>query len=393
MTLQELTLKYEQDIIANRRHLHAHPEVGLHEVETTNFICAELEKLGVEVQRFEDITGCIGTIHGGKPGKTVMLRADIDALPIQEADTSRSYCSVNPGVMHACGHDCHTAMLLGAAHILMDLRESLHGTVKLIFQMAEEVARYSEEYVKRDCLKGVDAVFGMHVWVDVPAGKANFQHGERMACSDRFTIQIHGESTHGSTPFLGRDAMVAAAAAVMALQTIVSRSNDPRNSLVLTVGKMNGGFRMNILADHVELVGTVRAFNRDLRNSIPGLIESVVKNTVAAYGCTADCDYFFGPDPVINDHADLVELAQAAAESQLGKDCLVPLSKMTGAEDFSVFMSEVPGVYGYLGCRNEAKGITINHHHPMFDVDESVLRHGAGIYARFAIDYLSKHAE
>ena len=187
--------------------------------------------------------------------------------------------------------------------------------------------------------------------------------------------------------------MVAAASAVMAIQGIVSRINDPRNPLVLTVGAMNGGQRMNILADHVEIVGTCRAFDREQRRQIPGLIENAVKSAAAVYGCTADCDYYFGPDPLINDDRELVSLAQKAAKEQLGSDCLLPLEKMTGAEDFSVYLTKAPGIYGYLGVRNEEKGITADHHNPLFDVDESALPEGAGIYARFALDYLSAHAK
>lgn len=392
MTIQELTAQQKDYVIETRRWLHAHPELGCEEIETTKFICAELEKIGVEVQTFEGITGCVGTIHGAKPGKTVMLRADIDALPMQEKNQV-PYASVNPGVMHSCGHDCHTAMLLGAARMLMQKRDELCGTVKLIFQMAEEIGRKSEEYVKRGALDNIDAIFGMHVWVHLPVGKCNFEAGPRMACSDRFTIQIHGEASHGSTPFLGKDAMVAAASAVMAIQGIVSRITDPRNPLVLTVGAMNGGQRMNILADHVEIVGTCRAFDREQRRQIPGLIENAVKSAAAVYGCTADCDYYFGPDPLINDDRELVSLAQKAAKEQLGSDCLLPLEKMTGAEDFSVYLTKAPGIYGYLGVRNEEKGITADHHNPLFDVDESALPEGAGIYARFALDYLSAHAK
>ena len=272
MTIQELTAQQKDYVIETRRWLHAHPELGCEEIETTKFICAELEKIGVEVQTFEGITGCVGTIHGAKPGKTVMLRADIDALPMQEKNQV-PYASVNPGVMHSCGHDCHTAMLLGAARMLMQKRDELCGTVKLIFQMAEEIGRKSEEYVKRGALDNINAIFGMHVWVHLPVGKCNFEAGPRMACSDRFTIQIHGEASHGSTPFLGKDAMVAAASAVMAIQGIVSRINDPRNPLVLTVGAMNGGQRMNILADHVEIVGTCRAFDREQRRQIARLFD------------------------------------------------------------------------------------------------------------------------
>lgn len=388
MNVKELAKEQESYVIQCRHYLHSHPELSTKEVNTTRFIKEELEKMGVEVQEFEGITGCVGTIKGDKPGKTVMLRADIDALPITE-NPGKSYCSLNPGVMHACGHDCHTSMLLGAAKILSAHRDEIHGTVKLIFQMAEEIGRKSEEYVKRGALEGVDAIFGMHIWSAVPAGKVNFESGERMACSDRFTIKIHGKSSHGSAPHEGKDAIIAGAAAIQALQTIPSRINNPFNALVVTVGIFNGGTKENIIADQAELTGTVRAFNREFRNSMPEVIKSVVESVVKGYGCSAEVDYYFGPSPLINDHEDLVQIARGAASKEMGEDALIPLKKMTGAEDFSVYMETVPGVFGYLGCRNEEKGIIAAHHHPAFDVDEDVLYHGTGIYVQFALDYLN----
>ena len=388
MNVKELAKEQESYVIQCRHYLHSHPELSTKEVNTTRFIKEELEKMGVEVQEFEGITGCVGTIKGDKPGKTVMLRADIDALPITE-NPGKSYCSLNPGVMHACGHDCHTSMLLGAAKILSAHRDEIHGTVKLIFQMAEEIGRKSEEYVKRGALEGVDAIFGMHIWSAVPAGKVNIESGERMACSDRFTIKIHGKSSHGSAPHEGKDAIIAGAAAIQALQTIPSRINNPFNALVVTVGIFNGGTKENIIADQAELTGTVRAFNREFRNSMPEVIKSVVEPVVKGYGCSAEVDYYFGPSPLINDHEDLVQIARGAASKEMGEDALIPLKKMTGAEDFSVYMETVPGVFGYLGCRNEEKGIIAAHHHPAFDVDEDVLYHGTGIYVQFALDYLN----
>lgn len=388
MNVKELAKEQESYVIQCRHYLHSHPELSTKEVNTTRFIKEELEKMGVEVQEFEGITGCVGTIKGDKPGKTVMLRADIDALPITE-NPGKSYCSLNPGVMHACGHDCHTSMLLGAAKILSAHRDEIHGTVKLIFQMAEEIGRKSEEYVKRGALEGVDAIFGMHIWSAVPAGKVNFESGERMACSDRFTIKIHGKSSHGSASHEGKDAIIAGAAAIQALQTIPSRINNPFNALVVTVGIFNGGTKENIIADQAELTGTVRAFNREFRNSMPEVIKSVVEPVVKGYGCSAEVDYYFGPSPLINDHEDLVQIARGAASKEMGEDALIPLKKMTGAEDFSVYMETVPGVFGYLGCRNEEKGIIAAHHHPAFDVDEDVLYHGTGIYVQFALDYLN----
>ena len=388
MDFAQRAQQLRETIVRDRRWIHRHPELSYHEHETTAYLVCRLTRMGIPVQTFGDYTGCIATIQGGQPGRTVLLRADIDALPIQE-ETGLDFASVHPGVMHACGHDCHTAMLLGAAAILSEERQALRGTVKLLFQMGEEIGRKSEEYVERGALEGVDAIFGMHVWPTLDTGCANFQSGGRMACSDRFTIQIRGKSAHGSAPHLGHDAILAAAGAVMALQSLPSRVNDPLNTLVVTVGKMHGGTKDNILCDHVELVGTVRTFDRDFRRSMPRRIEEIVRGAAAIYGCTAECDYYFGPSPLINDDEELVAVAQGAARKQIGPDCLRPMEKMTGAEDFSVYLEHIPGVYGYLGIRDRAKGIDCSNHHPSFLVDEEALHYGTGIYAQFAVDYLN----
>ena len=382
----------KETIQEHRRYLHRHAELPYQEHQTTAYLVSKLTDLGILVQTFPDYTGCIAVIRGEKPGRTVLLRADIDALPITE-ESGVPFASENPGVMHACGHDCHTAMLLGAAQVLWNIRDSLHGTVKLLFQMGEEIGRKSEEYVKRGVLEGADAIFGMHVWPTMDTGTYNFEDGERMACSDRFTIRIHGLAAHGSAPHLGHDAVLAGAAAVMALQSIPSRQKSPLDALVVTVGIMNGGTKQNILADSLELVGTVRAFNREFRNSMPDRIREVVENTVKAYGCTADCDYYFGPSPLINDDPELVRIARNAAAAVIGNEGFRKVQKTTGAEDFSVFTESIPGVYGYLGIRNPAKGIECTNHHPAFTVDEDVLVQGTEIYIRFAHDYLNSYAE
>lgn len=378
----------EKEIISWRRHLHAHPELSCKEYETTEYIAERLSEMGIPFERFEGCTGGVAVIRGDRPGKTVMLRADIDALPIIE-DSGVEFPSQNNGVMHACGHDCHTAMLLGAASILKDMKNEINGTVKLIFQMGEEIGRKSGEYVKRGALLGVDAIFGMHVWPTMDTGYANFEEGERMACSDRFTIRITGKSSHGSAPHLGQDAVLAAAACVLALQKIPSREKDPLDTCVLTVGMMNGGTKQNIIAAEVELVGTVRVFNKAFRDSMPERISKICENVAAGYGCTAGCDYYFGPSPLINEDKGLVKIAQEAAKKELGENSLIPVQKMTGAEDFSVYLESVPGVYGYIGIRNEAKGICCSNHHPAFVVDEDALRHGTAIYVNFALDYLN----
>lgn len=390
MNIKELALAEKEYILAQRRYLHAHPELGREEFNTTKHIVEELTQMGIPVQTFTDLTGAVGTINGSRPGKTVMLRADIDALPIQEEAGSKSYCSQNPGVMHACGHDCHTAMLLAAARILAAHKQELAGTVKLLFQMGEEIGTESRHYVEKGCLDDVDAIFGQHVWALVDAGKASFEDGERMACSDRFTITVHGRSAHGSAPQEGRDAMVAAAAVVMGLQTLVSRVNNPQNSFVLSTCMMNGGTQNNILAGSVELVGTTRTFNKEFRKQLPELIKHKAQAIAEGYDCTAETTYFFGPAPLINEHRDLNELARGAVTKIMGAQALTHLDKMLGAEDFSVYMEKVPGVYGFVGVRNLAKGINCVHHHPRFEVDEDMLPYGAGIYAQFAVDFLAQ---
>ena len=390
MDCKALALQEKDYIIGLRRWFHAHPELGTEEIRTTERIAEQLRAAGVEVETFPDITGCIGTLHGKKPGPTVMLRADIDALPIQEADSGKPYCSQNPGVMHACGHDCHAAMLLGAAKLLAAHKDEIAGTVKFLFQMAEEIGTESRHYVEKGCLNGVDAIYGMHVWSLLPAGTFNLEDGPRMACSDRFTIRIHGQAAHGSAPHQGHDAVVAAAGVVMALQTLVSRVNDPQNTFVLTTGIMNGGTRDNIIAAEAELIGTTRTFDKAFRKTIPELIRRTAEAAAEAYGCTADCTYFFGPAPLINDHPGLNDIARHAAESILGPDSLVPMERQMGAEDFSVYMDGTPGLYGFLGCRNEEKGITSPHHSDTFDVDEDVLPLGTAIYMQFALDFLNR---
>lgn len=391
MEIKNMAFAQEDYVIACRHHLHMHPELGTKEVETTKFIVQELKAAGIdEIQTFDDITGCVATIRGAYPGKTVMLRADIDALPMQE-ENDCAYKSQNDGVMHSCGHDCHTAMLLGAARVLVAQKEHIHGTVKLLFQMAEEIGTESRHYVEKGCLDNVDALFGMHVWSWIDSGKASFEDGARMACSDRFVVTVSGKSAPAAAPQQGRDAIVAAANVVMALQGIVSRLNAPENSLVVTVGMMNGGSPALQLADKVELVGTVRTFDKKFRDGMPEMIQSVAQNAAAAYGCTADCSYTFGPSPLINEHMDLNALARGAVTKVMGEDALTHLEKMTGAEDFSVLMEKVPGVYGYLGVRNLTKNINCVHHHPLFKVDEEQLKYGCGVYAQFALDYLEQN--
>ena len=387
MSMKEEALAIKDYIISQRRYIHAHPELSTKEYETTKHIASELKNMGIETVTFSDITGLVGIINGGQHGRTVMLRADIDALPIKEPQ-DKPYSSQNTGVMHACGHDGHASMLLGAAKLLQAHRNDIRGTVKLLFQMGEEIGRASENYVKNGSLDDTDAIFGMHIWPLIESGKANFEEGERMASSDRFEITIHKHS-YDNNSYPNQDTIAAAASVVLGLQAIVSRINDPRNSLVISVGMMNGGENAETTSDKTELIGTVRTFDREFRKKIPMIIEKIANDAAAIYNCTAELKYTFLPGPVINEDQTLAEIAQSATRKVLGKTGLVSFNKVLGAEDFSVLMEKKPGVFGFLGTFNKKKGITGSLHHPLFDIDEDILPNGAAIYAQFAIDYLN----
>lgn len=389
MSIKELADQYESYIIEKRRYFHQHPELSWKEENTTNTIESELKAMGIETKRFEGKTGVVGLIHGGHPGKTVALREDIDALPIEEhADVP--FRSLNKGVMHACGHDCHISMLLGAAKILTNIKDELHGNVKLIFQAAEETCHGAEYFVKQGVLDGVDAIIGMHIWGTLEAPKINVQPGGRMASCDNFKIVVKGVACHGSAPHLGTDAIAAAASIIMNLQTLVSRKNDPLNPLVISIGTIHGGDAFNILADNVVMEGTVRTFSRELRKNLENMMRSIIENTAKAMGAEATLEYYMYPGPIINDHDDLNRIARNAAVKLYGEENLAPLEKMTGSEDFAYYMEKVPGVFAFIGCRNPEIGATYSNHSDKFKVDESALHRGSAFYAQFAHDYLEE---
>ncbi len=392
MDIRALAEKYEGYIIEQRRWFHAHPELSWEEFGTTDHIQEELEKMGLEVHRFEGRPGCTAMIYGGKavPGaKTVALRADIDALPVEEK-TGLSFASENPGVMHACGHDNHMAMLLGAAKILCEVKDELEGNVKLLFQAAEETCFGAEYYVQQGVLDGVDAIYGQHIWAGLEAPYLNVQPGVRMASCDNFTITVEGSSTHGSTPHLGTDAIVAAASIIMNIQTIVSRNNDPLNALVVSIGEIHGGQRFNILANKVVMEGTCRTHSREMRGKIEPLLRRICEDTAAAFGAKAELKYDAFPSPVINDHDDLNQIAHDAAVKLYGEEGIKEMPRVMGSEDFAYFMDVVPGIFGFLGSRDAEH--QASNHNDCYDVPEDVLKRGAAMHAQFAADYLSAKA-
>lgn len=389
MNIAELAEKYENYIIEMRRYFHQHPETAWEEFGTTDRIQEELEKLGLTVHRLQENTGLWADIRGGRADgtETVLLRADIDALPIQE-ETGLSYASQTPGKMHACGHDCHAAMLLGAAKILMEIRGEIAGTVRLLFQPAEEGGSGAQACIKQGVLEHVVAVYGCHVGAGIEAPYFNLEPGPRTASADDLDITIHGYAAHASAPHRGRDAVLAAGNVLMCLQTLVSRHNDPLNPLVVTMGTINGGSKRNIIADEVKLEGTVRTFSNELRKELPGMITQIVQSAAAVCGCTAEVRYEPRIGVIIHDDPKTLQIGLAAAKKLYGDAFLVSSEKVTASDDFADYLEHVPGIYPSLGIRNEEKGCVYGHHNGKFCVDESALKRGTAMFVQFAVDYL-----
>lgn len=381
------------EIITNRRHFHKNPELSMQEIETTKYLANELTKMGIEVQTFDDYYGLIATIKGGKEGKTVLLRADIDALPITE-NSGVDFESVNSGVMHACGHDCHTSMLLGAAKLLNEKRDELPGTVKLLFQSGEELFVGSHYYWDRGHLNDVDAAFGVHVWPSIPSGTMAIMDGYLMASCDNFILTVSGKAAHGSTPHLGNDAIVAASAAIVNIQGIVSRLNNPIEPLVVTIGTVKAGTQFNIIADTVVMEGTIRAYNPESKDLAIREIERIANQTAQNFGCSASFRFANESEgPVHNRDFALNELARNSARKLYGEEVLKETTKAMGSEDFAYIMEKIPSsLFIFLGCLDEETGCTAPVHNEKFKINEDILPKGAAMYAQFAADYLLENA-
>ena len=387
MDVKELANKYKDYTIALRREFHMYPEASWHEFNTSARIKKELETLNIPfVSPLE--TGIVATVSGKNPGKTVALRADIDALQVTE-ETQVPYQSKNPGLMHACGHDNHIAMLLCAGRILNDLKNELAGNVKLIFQPAEEAADGAKKMVETGALENVDSIFGIHVWSDVASGTVAIEPGPRMASTDMFKITVHGKGGHGSAPHQGIDAVVTASALVMNLQSAVSRELPPLEPSVISVGSLKAGSRFNVIASEAVLEGTTRTFNPDIRNKFPKIIERIAKDTAATYRAQAESEYTFGTPTVIND-PHYAQLVAGSVKKLRGPEALSLLGPIMGGEDFAAYLEKVPGAIAFLGVGNAAVKANYPQHHPQYNVDENALELGAGLYAQVAIDMLKK---
>lgn len=387
--IQALARDLLPKLVAIRQHLHRHPELSFREVQTMNFVVAQLEELGIPYQKEIAGTGIVALIEGAEAGKCIALRADTDALPITEQNEV-PYKSLNEGVMHACGHDVHTSCLLGAAEILWQKRSAIKGTVKLIFQPGEEQSPGGASLmIKAGVLQNPapDAIIGLHVFPELPSGYLGFRSGQYMASADEIHITIKGKGGHAALPQSTIDPIVIAANIIVQLQQIVSRRSHPLTPTVLSFGHINGGHVTNVIPEEVTLKGTLRTFDESWRKEAIRLIQEVVSHNCASWGAAAELHIPPGYPCLYNDEA-LTTAVRGFAEAYLGAGYVKPLDMRMTAEDFSFYTQEIPGCFFRLGTNKDNEEFMYPVHNPHFDIDEAALATGAGIMAWAALSFL-----
>ena len=373
----------QKKITEIRHHIHMHPELALEEHETSDYIASILEELGLEVTRGIGGTGVVATLTAGTGGKMIGLRADMDALSIQE-QTGCAFKSVNDGFMHACGHDAHTAMLLGAVKVLNSMKDELPGTVRFLFQPAEEVGKGAKAVVAQGGMEGVDAAFGIHCSVQTPVGALQCHPGGIAAAADRFKITVKGKACHGAYPQTGMDATVCASAMILNLQTMVSREFSPMDTLVVTVGSIHSGSRFNIVSGEAVMEGTIRSFSREVHEQIPVVLKRICEETAKTFRCTAEVEYDVLTDVLVNEE-NMVELGFEAARKVTDPQLVTHNSPAMGAEDFCEYTKYAPSAFFRLGVGGEWPG-----HSDHYEIDEEALEIGVAFYAQVAVDALGK---
>ncbi len=380
---EDVKESFGERIVALRRDIHREPELGFDTEKTAEKVVAALDGLPLDIKTGVAGNGVVATLEGEEEGPTVGLRADMDALPIHE-ETSLPFASETDGKMHACGHDGHTSMLVGAAHALSGMRDRLHGTVKFIFQPAEEGGGGGKVMVEEGVTEGMDSIFALHLWPGLPLGTASTKAGPVMAAADAFEMEVKGTGGHGAMPHQTADAIVMAAQIVTALQTIVSREADPVEPAVLTVGEIGAGTAFNIIPGSARIAGTVRTMNQDLREMMPERIEELARGVACGMRGDIDLNYKFSY-PVTRNDPEAASLALNVAGELLGEDSVVEAENPSMAgEDFAFMLEEVPGAYVWLGV-GDVSGL----HTPEFAFDEDVLPRGAALLTALALESLS----
>ena len=386
--IHPLIAKIKDEIISNRRYFHKYPELSFQEFNTSDVIQKKLKQMKIEVKSGIAKTGLLGTINGSQNGKTIALRADMDALPIQET-SDVPYKSVNKGVMHACGHDGHIAMLLGAASALNQIRDKLNGTVKLIFQPAEEGPAGAMHMINEGVLEGIDEIYGIHLWNYQKVGEIGVKDGPILAAADMFEITITGRGGHGATPHGTVDAVIVASHLVNSLQTIVSRNTNPLESTVVTIGTINGGYNFNIIADKVSLKGTTRSYTKENRKLIKSRMKDIIAGTEKMFSAKIELNYMDGYPPTVNDKK-CAERVVNAVSKVINKKSFKPYLSM-GGEDFSYYLEKIPGCFFFVGSSPvDREPLSSPHHCSHFDIDEDSLLIGASSFVRIIEDQLLK---
>ena len=384
---QEVTDIYDY-IIALRRHFHRHPEPSLKEFETIQRIKEEVEEIGVPYINVGE-TGILATLEGGKgAGKTLLLRADIDALPLAD-ETGKPYASVNPGFNHACGHDGHTASLLGALKILKEHQDEFAGTIQFAFQPAEEIGAGARQFVRGGYIDGIDHVFGIHLQSGTQVGKIVATPGPSNASCDIFKIKVFGKSGHVSRPDLGRDALVSAAAIVTELQTIVAREVCPTDEVVVGIGVLRAGTNYNIIANEAEIEGTVRTFSHEVRAQVLAAVERIARNVSDAHRTTIEFSNYDAAAPLINDITAANHAIKVASDIVGFDNVITDNPKSMGADDFADYLAVAPGVYCFVGTQSSEE-TAYGHHHEKFDIDEKGLAIATELHISYALSYLKE---
>lgn len=375
-----------EEMIQVRRHLHMHPELSHQEIETPAFIANYLDDLGIEVRRGVGGRGVVGIIRGGKSGKTIAFRADFDALPIQDAKDI-PYQSTVPGVMHACGHDGHTAALLGFAKAVNAVKDQLQGTIILIHQFGEELPPGGARAMIADgCLDGVDAIYGAHLQSTMDSGHVYVRDGYLQAGEDTVKIIVNGSGAHGAEPQKGADPILAASHIMVALQSIVSRNTDPMKELVISIGKFHAGDADNVIPEKAVMEGTIRVFDEELRTLAGERLTDLARSVGRGLGCEVDVQIERGYDALWN-HAEQVDIVRKAASDIFGSDAVIETQPIMPVEDFSYYLQQVPGAYFFVGAKMEDTKKVFPHHHEKFDFHEPAMEMITKTFAGILLDY------
>jgi amidohydrolase len=389
MILEQARSK-QKEIVELRRLLHQYPEVAHREFKTHKILLEHLERLGIEIRAPVAGTGIVADIRGKGRGKTVALRADIDALPIKE-ENDVPYRSLNDGFMHACGHDAHMSMVYGAALVLNDMRDKLDGNVRLIFQPAEEEGTLggAKPMIEEGALEGVDYILGMHVWPELPEGTVGYRSGPFFAAADTFHLDIIGKGGHGAKPDMTVDPIVVSSKVIDALQMISSREIDPLEPVVVTVGSIHGGTAHNIIPDRVEMKGTVRTMNPKTRDTMEARMRRIIGGITSAFNASYSLNYIYGYPVLVNDR-NVTEIMRSNLENLVGKERVVEARQTMGGEDFAYYLQKVPGTFLLLGVYNEKLGYVNSVHTSRFNLNEDILPLGSAIFVSGVMELL-KH--